>query len=75
MVNRKLCAEDRFFLRVSILRTINPGLFTRLMRLPDSARADLLEFIGATPIADAQLAHMIDAIAEKLRSPSRAEAS
>lgn len=48
------------------MRTINPGLFARLMRLPDSARADLLEFVGATPVADAQLSGMIDALAEKL---------
>lgn len=33
------------------------------MRLPDSARADILEFLGATPVADAQLAAMIDGIA------------
>jgi len=42
------------------------------MRLPDSARTDLLEFVGATPVADAQLSHMIDTIAEKLRSERRA---
>ncbi|MCC0069419.1 MAG: hypothetical protein H6897_05750 [Rhodobacteraceae bacterium] len=48
------------------------------MRLPDSARTDLLEFLGATPVADAQLSHMIDGIAEKLRRdarPPRAEAT
>lgn len=78
MVNRKLCDEPYFFPRVSILHTINPGLFARVMRLPDSARTDLLEFLGATPVADAQLSHMIDGIAEKLRCdarPSRAEAN
>lgn len=64
-------SDDRFFLRVNILRTINPGLFARLMRLPDSARADLLEFVGATPVADAQLSQMIDTIAEKMRSERR----
>lgn len=71
MVNRKLCDEAYFFPRVSILLTINPGLFARVMRLPDSARTDLLEFLGATPIADAQLSHMIDGIAEKLRCEAR----
>lgn len=50
------------------MRTINPGLFARLMRLPDFARADLLEFLGATPLADAQLSAMIDDFAEKLRA-------
>ncbi|MFZ1726411.1 MAG: hypothetical protein WBO29_08825 [Albidovulum sp.] len=46
--------------------TINPGLFARLMRLPDSARVDLLEFIGATPVGDAQLSEMIDNFAKKV---------
>ena len=50
------------------MRTINPGLFARLMCLPESARADLLEFIGATPVADAQLAAMIDSFATKMSS-------
>lgn len=53
------------------MRTINPGLFARLMRLPDSARTDLLEFVGATPVADSQLSHMIDAITDKLASERR----
>lgn len=55
-----------------ILHTINPGLFAKLMRLPDSARADLLEFLGATPVADAQLSVMIDDVVESLRSDRRA---
>lgn len=41
------------------------------MRLPESARADLLEFVGATPVADSQLSGMIDAIAEKLSADRR----
>lgn len=53
------------------MRTINPGLFARLMRLPDFARADLLEFLGATPLADAQLSAMIDEFAEKLAAERR----
>lgn len=48
------------------MRRINPGLFARLMRLPDAARNDLLEFLGATPIADAQLSAVIDSVAERL---------
>jgi hypothetical protein len=36
------------------------------MRLPDAARNDLLEFLGATPVADAQLSAVIDSIAERL---------
>lgn len=49
------------------MRTINPGLFARLMRLPEAARTDLLEFLGATPLADAQLSAVIDSIAERIR--------
>ena len=63
MVNRKLSNIVRFVVRVTILLTINPGLFARLMRLPDSARTDLLEFLGATPVADAQLSEMIETVA------------
>lgn len=37
------------------------------MRLPDAARADLLEFLGATPIGDAQLSAVIDGIAERIK--------
>jgi hypothetical protein len=60
------------------LRTINPGLFARLMRLPEAARTDLLEFLGATPIGDAQLSAVIDSVTERLtreRAQFRAEAS
>lgn len=49
------------------MRTIDPGLFARLMRLPEAARTDLLEFLGATPVADAQLSAVIDSIAERIR--------
>ncbi|WP_318338621.1 hypothetical protein [Defluviimonas sp. D31] len=41
------------------------------MRLPETARADLLEFLGATPIADAQLSSMIDIVAEKVGTDRR----
>jgi hypothetical protein len=43
------------------------------MRLPDSARADLLEFIGATPVAEAQLSDMIDSFAESLSLDRRVQ--
>ena len=71
MVNRKLCDEHYFFPRVSILRTINPGLFARLMKLPEQARTDILEFLGATPIADSQLCLMLDTLSTKFNVKSR----
>lgn len=37
------------------MRSIHPNLFAQVMRLPASMRADLLEFLGATPVEDAQL--------------------
>lgn len=46
---------------------INPGLFARLMRLPQAARADILEFLGATPLGDAQLSAVIDSVVEHIR--------
>lgn len=55
---------------------IDPSLFTRLMRLPDAARGDLLEFLGATPVGDAQLAEMIERFAARVeaeRRPMRGE--
>jgi hypothetical protein len=41
------------------------------MRLPDSARADLLEFLGATPVADAQLADMIETVNARIGNDLR----
>lgn len=58
-------------MRVEV-RTIDPNLFTRLMRLPDAARVDLLEFLGASPIADIQLSDLIEKISAQLeKEPSR----
>lgn len=53
------------------MRSISPGLFARLMKLPDSTRADLLEFLGETPVADAQLASMLDSMAVRTLSERR----
>ncbi|MCV2872017.1 hypothetical protein OEZ71_06885 [Defluviimonas sp. WL0050] len=50
------------------MRTINPGLFARLMQLPEAIRADLLEFLGATSMEDAQLAVVIDDAAARARA-------
>jgi hypothetical protein len=36
------------------------------MRLPDSARADVLEFIGASPIGDGYLADIIEKLSDRL---------
>lgn len=51
------------------MRPIDPHLFTRLMRLPPGRRADLLEFIGATPLADLQLEQLIDMMSSSPLSP------
>lgn len=48
------------------LPTINPGLFARIMSLPDSARLDLLEYLGATVVGEAHLADMIDKFQTRL---------
>lgn len=47
------------------------------MRLPAGIRTDLLEFIGATPVADAQLERMLrdmDLVLEDQRRHGGAEA-
>ena len=41
------------------MNTIDPMQFAKLMLLPDQARLDLLEFLGATPVADEQLDTLI----------------
>jgi hypothetical protein len=41
------------------------------MRLPDAARADLLELVGATPLAEGHLSEMIDSLAESLSNDRR----
>jgi len=47
------------------VNTIDPDLFARLMSLPDGDRMDLLEFLGATPVAQEQVGILIEKI-EKL---------
>lgn len=44
---------------------INPGLFARLMGLAHPARRDLLEFMGETPIEEAELERLIEEMAQK----------
>lgn len=54
------------------MRTIDPNVFTRLMRLPDAIRVDLLEFLGASPIADIQLSDLIEKISAQIeKEPTR----
>ncbi|WP_212523668.1 hypothetical protein [Actibacterium sp. MT2.3-13A] len=48
------------------MKAIHPNLFTQVMKFPDSVRADLLEFLGATPVEDAQLKQMIADVAARL---------
>ncbi len=52
------------------MKNIHPNLFAQVMRFPDSVRADMLEFLGATPVEDAQLKQMIADVTQRLeRSP------
>jgi len=52
-------------------RKINPSLFARLMCLPDATRADLLEFLGATPVGETHLSEILDTIAARLAGETR----
>lgn len=45
---------------------ISPGLFARVMALPDAAREDLLEFMGGSPVDDTCLEALIDDISERI---------
>ena len=44
---------------------IDPDLFARLMGLARLDRRDLLEFMGETPIEEAELERLIEEIAQK----------
>lgn len=54
------------------MREIHPNLFTRVMQLPAAIRCDLLEFLGATPVADAQLERMLNDVTRTLEAQSGA---
>ncbi|WP_213546096.1 hypothetical protein [Vannielia litorea] len=45
------------------MQQIKPETFAQLMRLPVTLRADLLEFIGSTPVADGQILSLIEKLA------------
>ncbi|TCP40470.1 hypothetical protein [Rhodovulum marinum] len=55
------------------MRTIHPTLFNRLMRLPAGIRTDLLEFLGATPVADAQLERMLRDVDHQMEQSRNAD--
>ena len=44
---------------------ISPVLFSRVMRLPDTVRTDLLELIGAGPLAESQVSALVEALSER----------
>ncbi|WP_168222914.1 hypothetical protein [Oceanicola sp. D3] len=45
------------------MQQMKPETFAQLMRLPVLLRADLLEFIGSTPVADGQILSLIEKLA------------
>lgn len=45
------------------MQQIRPETFAQLMRLPNRQRADLLEFIGSTPVADSEVMNLIKRLA------------
>ncbi len=45
------------------VQQMRPETFAQLMRLPVPLRADLLEFIGSTPVADGQILTLIQKLA------------
>lgn len=48
------------------MTTIAPDVFTKLMTLPAGQRLDLLEFLGATPVEEAQLTQLIESIEKSI---------
>lgn len=49
------------------VRLLDPGQFSKIMALSQPARADLLEFLGATPVAESQIDRLIDQAADAHR--------
>lgn len=45
------------------------------MRLPEAARADLLEFAGSTPLVERHLESMIDTLVDTQRATRRSVGS
>lgn len=52
---------------------ISPGLFARVMALPDAAREDLLEFMGGSPVNDTCLEALIDDISARIEKDRERE--
>lgn len=48
------------------MREIHPSLFTQVMRFPQNVRSEMLEFLGATPVDDAQLQRIIADVSRDL---------
>ncbi|MEX5730124.1 hypothetical protein Ga0609869_003477 [Rhodovulum iodosum] len=48
------------------MREIHPSLFTQVMGFPQSVRSEMLEFLGATPLDNAQLRLIIAEVARDL---------
>ncbi len=57
------------------MKPIHPNLFAQVMRLPAGIRGDILEFLGATPVDDAQIRRIIaDAVEHGRQGSDRAAA-
>ncbi len=49
------------------MKKIDPDVFAKLMSLPDSARVDLLEFLGATPLGETQIKFLLSDLEASIR--------
>lgn len=55
--------------------TIEPAVFARLMMLPHTVRADLLECVGATGMPSRQIENLVDQFMRDLKERRVAEIS
>ncbi len=44
------------------MRTIDPNIFARLMRLPENHRFSVLELLGSSRVADGQASDLIESL-------------
>ena len=56
---------------VTAVNAMDSDLYARLMLLPGGARLDLLEFLGATPIEEAEIEKLIDDLSNSIAAKRR----
>jgi len=70
-VNLKLYDMENAQPKVTSVNVVDSDLFARLRSLPARSRLDLLEFLGASAIENAQIEKMIDDLSHSIEEKRR----